>query len=196
MNWILASASPRRQELLKILIQDFQVIPSEIDEIISADWSIDEIALELAKLKALEVSSKQQNSLVIASDTVVRVEDQILAKPENEQHAREMLELLSGRYHVVQTAVCIAQNSEIIESCAPKTEVHFKELSSSEISTYIDSGEPFGKAGSYAIQGLGSIFIKKINGCFYNVVGLPIFNLNQILEKLNYERNRKSNALG
>lgn len=195
-HWILASGSPRRQELLQTLMHDFAIIPADIDENVEPKWAPQNVAENLAVQKSLAVSQDYPDSLVIGSDTVVRLENEIFGKPQSDDQVRSMLKSLSGQIHIVETGVCISLNSQIQHRFTESTQVFFKELSNSDITEYIESQEPFGKAGAYAIQGLGATFIEKINGCFYNVVGLPIFKLNKILELHNYERNRKSNALG
>jgi septum formation protein len=195
-KWILASASPRRKELLRTLIQNFEVVPADMDEIIDPHWDPQKVAINLAIQKSLAVSQQYTDAIIIGADTVVRIDHHIYGKPQDEAEAYQMLKSLSGRVHNVETGVGISLNSEIRYQFTETTQVFFKALSEDDITHYIASQEPFGKAGSYAIQGLGATFIEKINGCFYNVVGLPIFKLNKTLEFHKYERNRKSNALG
>ena len=170
---ILASASPRRQELLKNAGIEFVVRPADIAEVPLANESPVEFAERMAKEKARAVLSSSPESIVLAADTVVAVGDQILGKPENEQDAARMLHLLSGRTHSVTTAVCVAgANFEDVRS--EKTEVEFSAMTGDEIREYVQTGEPMDKAGAYAIQGRASRWITKVDGDYYNVVGLPV----------------------
>ncbi len=185
---ILASASPRRKELLKRIFSDFLIVPSDIDETIKSDLSPREIPQFLAEKKAEHLTSQHSDALVIAADTVVLYQDQILGKPKNEEDAHRMLRLLSGNTHSVITGCCMSLgNDKIVFS--EESKVTFFDLSDDEILSYIDTKEPFGKAGSYAIQGLGGVFVKRIEGDYYNIVGLPIGSLYQNL-KLLVERKR------
>lgn len=175
---------------------DFEVIPSHVEEIIDSNWETSEVAQELAHQKAQDVFKQHPDSQVIGSDTVVRLGATIFGKPQDEEEARTMLKQLSGHIHLVETGVCILRPQGKPQLFTEQTRVFMKNLSPEEIEDYIQTKEPFGKAGSYAIQGHGALFIQKIEGCYNNVVGLPIFRLNQYLEQDSYERNRKSNALG
>jgi len=172
---VLASASPRRQELLRNAGIKFVVRPSDIPEIpVPGEGPRDfgeRMAREKARAtRALVVSS---DIVILAADTVVAVGDEILGKPENQSDAGRMLRLLSNRTHQVITAVCLAgKNFEDVRSEA--TSVHFTEMSDAEIADYVASGEPMDKAGAYAIQGRASRWISKIQGDYYNVVGLPV----------------------
>lgn len=181
LNIILASGSPRRKELLKMLYADFSVIPADIDETIPMKTDVLQVAEYLAVKKAKAIKSK--GALVIACDTVVICDGIILGKPENSHHAFEMLKSLSGKKHSVVTGVCLSLNNKTC-SFSEKTEVEFYPLSDSEISSYIMTGEPMDKAGAYGIQGLGGLFVKGINGDFYNVVGLPVARLKREIKIL------------
>ena len=194
--WILASASPRRQELLSSLMKSFEVIASHCDEIIDPSWPVQTVAENIACQKALHISNLHPRAFVLGADTIVRLDNTILGKPKDYNHAQDMLELLSDKNHIVETGVCISQGNQIIHQFTEQTEVFFKSLSLIEIQNYIDTKEPFGKAGSYAIQGQGAFLVRKINGCFNNVVGLPIFTLKEILRTEDYERNKQSQSLG
>ncbi|WP_010477009.1 Maf-like protein [Thermococcus zilligii] len=168
---VLASASPRRREILARFIKEFAVIPSNADEKCSLT-DPEEVALELARRKAREVHSRAGGT-VIGADTVVSVEGRILGKPKNENEAYEMLKLLSGRVHRVTTGYCIIHGGR--EHCgAVVTEVKFRELDDGIIKAYIATGEPMDKAGAYGIQGLGGLFVEWIKGDYYNVVGFPM----------------------
>ncbi len=176
---ILASASPRRKELLKVAGYDYEIVVSSADEI--GEGSADEVVTENARLKASEVFSRVGN-VVVGADTVVCIDNKILGKPENAENARAMLKSLSGRAHEVLTGFAIiSEMGEDVGFC--RTKVHFKALTDSEIDVYIATGEPFDKAGSYAIQEFGSLFVESIEGDYFNVIGLPIASLYPILTK-------------
>lgn len=171
MPLILASASPRRREVLSRFIEEFYVIPSEIDERCSRR-DPGEYALELARRKARDVYDRTGGT-VIGADTVVSVEGRILGKPESEEDAFRMLRLLSGRVHRVTTGYCIIHRGE--EHCGTVvTEVKFRELDDDLIREYVKTGEPMDKAGAYGIQGRGGLFVEWIKGDYYNVVGFPL----------------------
>lgn len=179
---ILASQSPRRQELLKGLNVNFTTINKDVDESYPFDMSIEKVAVFLAKKKAVAYADViDENTIIITADTVVIVGDKILEKPGNEQEAADMLSQLSGREHKVITGVCVksADNTEVF---SVSTAVHFKELSIKEIFYYVSNFKPFDKAGSYGIQEwIGYIGINKIEGSYFNVMGLPVFELNDVL---------------
>jgi septum formation protein len=181
MNVILASASPRRHQLLKMIGLEHQVIPANVDENVESDMNAVQTAEHLAQIKGHHVASSHPGNLIISADTIVVTDQGILGKPVDEQHAFEMLRYLSGRTHTVITGVALAvskngtlQNEIFHES----TLVTFDHLSDNEILAYIKTGSPFDKAGSYGIQDdLGSLFVKRIEGDYYNVVGLPVQHL-------------------
>lgn len=179
---ILASKSPRRQELLADLGIDFKVITYEVEEIYPKDLETEKIASYLAKLKVEPFRDKiSKNTLVITSDTIVCVENRVLGKPINEQEAKEMLQLLSGKVHQVSTGVYIYSASKEL-SFTVSTNVWFKELSIEEINFYIEKYQPFDKAGAYGIQEwIGFIAIEKIEGSYFNVMGLPVHQLYEAL---------------
>ena len=182
MALILASKSPRRQELLKFITEDFTVQVSNVDESVSGTLTAEETVLQLATIKGEAVYSQHPSDTVISADTIVVLDGRILGKPHSEEEAVEMLSALSGRTHTVFTGVYITDGNKSI-SFAEKTQVMFNELSSEDIDKYIKSGEPFDKAGAYGIQGKGSVMIEKINGDYYNVMGLPVSRLNKILKE-------------
>ncbi len=180
---VLASASPRRKQLLKQMNLVFEVKPSYTGEILDEKLKPEEIVIELAKQKALDIASKEKESIVIGSDTIVFL-NEILGKPRDESDAFEMLNKLSGKIHYVYTGIAVfdtATNKLITDY--EKTAVKMKRLSEDEIKRYILTGEPMDKAGAYGIQGLASIFIEKIEGCYFNVVGLPVSKLYSILKQ-------------
>lgn len=169
---ILASASPRRQELLKYIVPEFEVIPADIDETLPADIVPFKAAEYLAVQKAEFISKQYPEAVVIGSDTVVIIDSIILGKPADKADAERMLKLLSGRAHKVITGVCIACG-EKIDSFSCETKVKFYPLTDEEIRDYIATGEPMDKAGAYGIQGYGSVLSEGIEGDFFNVMGLP-----------------------
>ena len=182
MNLILASASPRRQELLKLFGVPFRVRVADIDE--SMDLSrpaVDEVA-RVSRLKALAVP-REGDDVVIAADTIVVCEGRVLGKPRDEADAIATLKLLSGRDHQVMTG-CTVLCGDRYESFTEVTDLHFRELSEREIARYVASGEPMDKAGSYGIQGGAALFCTHMVGDYYNVMGLPVCALGQRLKKL------------
>ena len=180
---ILASASPRRKELLSVITEDFLVLPSDAEEIIPGDISADETAEYLAKIKAQAVAADHPQDVVIGADTCVVVGNEILGKPVDFNDAKRMLNLLSGKTHKVITGCAIINDGKTI-SFSSQTEVEFYPLSETQIEEYINSLEPYDKAGSYAIQGKASLFVKGIKGDYFNVVGLPVAELNLKLKEM------------
>lgn len=180
MKIILASASPRRQELLRYITPEFEVIPADVDETIPDGVSADECAEFLAVKKAMSVAENHPDSIVIGSDTVVIIDDEILGKPADETDAERMLKKLSGRLHKVITGVCLACGRKTL-SFSQETSVKFYPLTDAEIRDYIATGDPMDKAGAYGIQGEGCVLIEKIDGDFFTVMGLPAARLKRIL---------------
>ena len=172
---ILASKSPRRKNLLEQIGLTFKVIPSEVDESFDIDLLPSEFVRHYAKKKATNIAKKNPNSYVIGADTIVAYNDQILGKPRDKDESYRMLSTLSGKTHKVYTGVSIQhKNLKINEKFYEVTDVSFNTLSDNDIYYYIDTYKPFDKAGSYGIQDWFSVHVNKINGCFYNVMGLPI----------------------
>jgi len=173
---ILASASPRRRELLRLAGFDFEARPGGIEEKRRGGESGEEFALRAAREKALQVAaSAPSESLVLGADTVVIVNGEVLGKPAGPDDAARMLRLLSGVTHRVITGVCLVRAPDRIEVLTPSvTLVTFRRLDEQEIREYVSSGEPLDKAGAYGIQGLASKFVTRIEGCYFNVVGLPV----------------------
>jgi septum formation protein len=184
-NLILASSSPRRKELLENLQLTFTISSSEVDESFDPSLSPEDIVMELAERKAQAVFIENPESFVLGSDTLVVVDNQILGKPVNEEDAISMLKMLSGKQHEVYTGVSIL-SAKSSSRFYEKTEVWFWELTDEEINFYVQSGEPFDKAGSYGIQQLGSMLVKKINGDYFAVVGLPVARTYRELKLLGY----------
>jgi len=185
MGIVLASASPRRRELLSMLnVKDYRVIPAVGEEHIEKGKTPIEIVCSLSKEKAEEVSKNcSPSDIIIAADTIVVLDGEVLGKPCDESEAFRMLTLLSGREHEVFTGVTIIQGGSVFSEFE-KTLVRFREISKREIDAYIQTGEPMDKAGSYGAQGIGSLFIEGIEGDFFNVMGLPLCRLSRMLEKL------------
>ncbi|MBR2714653.1 MAG: septum formation inhibitor Maf [Ruminococcus sp.] len=178
---ILASASPRRRELLKEIVSEFDIVVSNADETILHDMAVEEIPRFLATLKACDVAQNHKDEVVIGSDTVVVVDSQVLGKPKDENDAFSMLKMLSGRKHQVMTG-CAIVCGEKKHSFTEITEVEFFELSDDEIRDYIKTKDPMDKAGAYGIQSKGKTLVKGIFGDYYNVVGLPIGRLRRELD--------------
>ncbi|MGQ9648376.1 MAG: Maf family protein [Thermodesulfobacteriota bacterium] len=182
---ILASKSPRRYELLKQVGLDFEVIPSRIEEDTIKGESPRSHVLRLAEAKALDVGNQHPDRWVIAADTVVYVDHSILGKPKSREEARKMLRRLCGREHQVVTGFSVLHIEKgKRDREAVRTAVKVKKLAWPEIEWYIRTGEPYDKAGGYAIQGVGSFMIESIKGSYTNVVGLPICELIQVLRRL------------
>lgn len=185
---ILASQSPRRKDLLASLGVDFQPIASNTEENLNTKDPV-ELVTELSRQKALNVAYQlDYDSIVIGADTIVYVDGNILGKPENEIDAFNKLKLLQGRSHQVYTGICIVKvpSYKIISDYA-MTRVWIKSMKDQEIRNYIKTGEVMDKAGAYAIQGKGSLIVEKIEGCYYNVVGLPLNKLNEMLKQLDVD---------
>ena len=181
MNLILASASPRRQELLKVFGLPFTVRVADIDE--TMDESLppyDEVG-RVSRAKALAIP-RSGDDVVIAADTIVVCEGKVLGKPRDEDQAKAMLRLLSGRDHQVMTG-CTVLCGDRCETFTEVTDLHFRELSENEIARYVASGEPMDKAGSYGIQGGAALFCTHMVGDYYNVMGLPLCRLGLVLRQ-------------
>lgn len=183
---ILASASPRRSEILKNIGLDFEVLVSDADESsISTECPSELYVQELALLKAAAAAKKAgftKDAVVISADTVVVLDGEILGKPEDKDDAKRMLQMLSGREHDVITGICVLRLKDAFSVCdSVVTRVKFKALSSELIDLYIDTKEPLDKAGAYGIQGKGALLCEKIDGDYFNVVGLPVSKLCDIL---------------
>ena len=179
---ILASSSPRRRELLEQLGLVFDIYSPDIDESVQAGESVADYVERLACAKAEAVQLQYPDAIVIAADTSLGVDQEILGKPESKQHAFEMWEKISGRKHDVYTAVCVRTNTQI-SSIVVRTEVEFQHLSPTDMEAYWATSEHLGKAGAYAMQERGSAFVKKINGAPSTVVGLPIWKFLQEIKR-------------
>ncbi len=181
---ILASASPRRKELLKLIFEEFEIIPADIEETVRRSIELEQYPEYLALKKSRHIAEKRPaDDVVIGCDTGVFIDDMMLGKPEDESQAAEMLKLLSGRTHKVITGCSVFYKGQNI-SFSETTEVEFYRLTDTDINEYIATGEPMDKAGAYGIQGKGALLVKRINGDYYNVVGMPVGTLKQKLKML------------
>jgi septum formation protein len=182
MKVILASGSPRRKELLGRIFSEFEICPSSADETVPENTPSDKYAEYLAVKKTSDIAGKNTDSLVIGCDTVVISDGSILGKPSDKKSAYHMVKTLSGRKHSVITGICLCLNGKSMSfSC--ETIVEFYNLSEDEIKKYISTDEPYDKAGAYGIQGAGGLFVKRIEGDFYNVVGLPVAELSRKIKE-------------
>jgi septum formation protein len=176
LNWILASASPRRSEILKQLGMRFRVEPSGmLEPPRNHRETPSEYAVRIAGLKAAEIARKHQSGLVIGVDTIVILGNRILGKPQSRSEARSMLESLSGRWHEVLSGICLIRCGENrVRSDFGRSRVHFRRLSAEQIEWYLKTGEYRDKAGAYGVQGYAALLIDRIEGCYFNIVGFPI----------------------
>ena len=182
MHLILASQSPRRRELLGLFRRPFVIRVADIDETMDENLPpFDEVA-RVSRAKAQAIP-REEDDIVVAADTIVVCAGRTLGKPRSEAEAREMLRLLSGRDHQVMTGMTVLRGEKAV-SCTEVTDIHFRELSDKEIESYIATGEPMDKAGSYGIQGGAALFAQRMVGDYYNVMGLPVCRLYEILSQL------------
>ncbi len=194
---ILASQSPRRRYLLKQAGLTFAVIPSTFDEDSVLLANPADYVKTLAEAKADAVARQYPDSWVIGADTIVTIGHAILGKPGDPREARQMLERLSGQTHFVYTGYAVICNNKHTRiSDAIKTDVQFKDLTKDEIDWYIQTGEPFDKAGAYAIQGMGTFLVRRIHGSYTNVVGLPVCEVIETLIKMGVVRMNAENPKG
>ena len=184
---ILASASPRRAELLKQIGVEFELVPSQIEERPHPDEAPGDYITRIARAKVVAVARERDSGLVIGADTVVVLDGRLIGKPQNQADAHRLLRLLSGRWHAVLTGVAlydVETRHEVADY--EKTLVKFAQLNDTEIDWYVNTGEPMDKAGAYGIQGLGGLFVDEIAGNYYNVVGLPIPLVYRLARRLGY----------
>jgi septum formation protein len=185
MRVVLASQSPRRKTLLELIGLQFTCSPADVDENLD-DMPDDPVqaCMRLAVSKARAVAGMEPEALIIAADTIVVADGRVLGKPVDQADAFAMLSLLGGREHQVITAVCVLNTATgCIQTRSEITRVRFRSIQEDEIRAYIAGGEPMDKAGAYGAQGLGAVFIEHIEGCFYNVVGLPLHTLYLMLQE-------------
>jgi septum formation protein len=180
---VLASGSPRRREILSSLGLDFSVFTTEVDETPIAGETPPDLAIRLARLKARSASSVTAG-VCIGADTVVDVDGAAFGKPQDRARALFMLRTLSGREHLVHTGIALARDGVNLQSGLETTKVFFGDLSDDEMRDFIESGEGDDKAGAYAIQGRGALLVERIEGCYFNVVGLPVFRLCAMIKLL------------
>lgn len=185
MNVILASQSPRRKELLSLLQIPFTVRAADIDESMASQADPAAEVARVSRLKA-EAIPASPDQIVIAADTIVVCDGQLLGKPRDEDDAFRMLHMLSGRAHQVMTGLTV-RRGDTVRSYTEITDVYFRPLSEEEIRAYIRTKDPMDKAGSYGIQSGGAVFVEKLSGDYYNVVGLPVCRLYQILKEFTEE---------
>ncbi len=182
MELILASQSPRRKELLGLFHIPFVVRVADIDESMNPSLPVETEVARVSKRKA-EAIAREKDDVVVAADTVVVCQGQVLGKPKDEKDAYRMLRLLSGRDHQVMTGMCVLRGDKAIVH-TEVTDIHFRQLTDKQIYDYIRTNEPMDKAGSYGIQGGAARFVEGIRGDYFNVVGLPVCKLGQILEEI------------
>ena len=187
MSIVLASGSPRRFELLKMIgIEDFTVIPAAIEEEMPPGLSPEQTVCGIALQKAANVSlACGAGDIIIAADTLVYLDGRPMAKPTGKEDAADKLRALSGRRHTVYTGVALRRGNDSVTE-AEKTEVYFRKIRDSEILAYIDTGEPMDKAGAYGAQGRGAVFIERLEGDFFNVMGLPLCRLSVMLKDFGF----------
>jgi septum formation protein len=184
---VLASQSPRRKKLLGILGIPFEVIPANIAEVPGPGESPEQFVVRAAREKGIEVAARVSNSVVLSADTVVTIDGLILGKPEDEAHAIRMLQQLSGRQHVVYTAVCVIdQIHGVTHEALEKTNVWFDGMTEAEIIDYVRREDVLDKAGAYAIQGYAGVYISKIEGNYGNVMGLPLPLVHDFLSRTKF----------
>ena len=184
MKIILASASPRRSELLKQIGLEFTQETSSFCECVENNGCFSDLVIANAKGKAIKVKA-DENEFVVAADTIVVLDKTVLGKPQNAAQAKEMLALLSGKTHEVYTGVCVRHSGKLWFGFE-RTKVTMRDLPAQEIDDYVATKEPLDKAGAYGIQGKGALLVKKIDGCYFNVVGLPLVCLRGLLEKAGF----------
>ena len=183
MNFVLASQSPRRIEILKQLGYDFEVVPSSVEEVFPELSEYREIPADLAAQKALDVSKVRSDDFVLGFDTVVFLNQVPLGKPRDNEEAGAFLKSFSGTRHEVISGVALYKGGELIERAFEVTQVDFRDVTEDEIFQYLNTGEHEDKAGAYGIQGKGATFVKSLEGCYYNVVGLPVFLTESIIKR-------------
>ena len=180
MGIILASASPRRKELLGFIVNEYEVVPSKVEEIVPKGMSTLKQPEYLSKIKALDIAKQYPNDIVIGADTSVILGKKILGKPKDRADAERMLLNLSGKVHKVVTGCTVVKNG-VAKSFSVVSRVKFQKLTKVEIDTYLDTDEPYDKAGSYAVQGRAGAFVEWIKGDYFNIVGLPIAQLKKYI---------------
>lgn len=186
---VLASASPRRKKLLTQIGLNFTAESSNVEENnINNDLDFGSLVTELAYKKARDVAKNHTEGIIIGADTIVVINESILGKPSSGHEAKLMITKLSGRWHSVFTGLAVIDlDSNVVLTDFVESKVKFRKLSKSEIDNYVKTGEPLDKAGAYGIQEKGALLVEKINGCYYNIVGLPVSKLKEMLSKVGVE---------
>lgn len=184
---ILASESPRRRELMSSLGLNYMTASARIEEYLDASLSVEEAVMQVAEAKATAVQQQYPNDIILGADTIVVVDDEIMGKPKNDEDAKRMLEKLSGREHRVLTGVAILRKEEK-ELFVEETKVYFYDFDESILAWYLGTKESKDKAGAYGIQGKGSVLVRRIEGDYYNVVGLPLAETYRRLRKYIYQK--------
>lgn len=193
LKLILASASPRRTDLLKQIGLEYKIIPANIDENSEGFFEAGKYAMEMSAKKAVSVakriqSTSTQDTFVLGADTVVSIDGHLLGKPVDADDCHRMLKLLENKWHEVITGLSLVRAVDLeINTDCEITRVKMPAFSQEFIERYIASKEPFDKAGGYAIQGIGSLMVERIDGCYFNVMGLPLYRLSKMLEREGYE---------
>lgn len=180
---VLASSSPRRKELLQQLGLDFEIYSPDIDESVHENELVHHYVERLAREKAQTVLKLFPEAIVIAADTSLGLDGQIIGKPESKNHAFEIWKQLSGRWHDVFSGLCVATQQQMLSQVV-QTQVEFQHLTTQDMEDYWTTGEPVGKAGGYAIQGIASQYIPQIQGSYSNVVGLPLYEFSQLFKRV------------
>lgn len=184
MKVILASASPRRQQLLELIGLDFETVVSDVEEDNTKNMLPEKLAVAHAVDKAIDVSKRvAADTIVIGADTIVVVDGKVFGKPKDRKEAIQMLTVLAGRAHIVISGVAVVQGEKVVSGFSATT-VKIRSLSQIQIERYVDTGEPMDKAGAYAIQGRGALLVESISGCYNNVVGLPLNELSKLLHQI------------
>lgn len=182
---VLASSSPRRKELLDQINLTYIIDPSKYEEDNSMDVQPEELVKIFSQMKAREVAQRHENAVIIGADTIVVLGDKVLGKPKHTQDAKHMLQSLSNNYHDVLTGITLIDTTEEKEiSSVVKTRIAFRELSSEEINYYVETHNPIDKAGAYGIQEFSALFAERIEGDYFNIVGLPLYKLSLNLKQL------------
>ncbi|HIH23455.1 TPA: septum formation inhibitor Maf [Candidatus Woesearchaeota archaeon] len=181
---ILASTSPRRKMLLEQIGLEFEIIPGDYEEDMTLPLPPHKLVMTLAKGKAMSVARKQKSGIIVAVDTVVALGEKVLGKPKNAADAKRMLKSLSGKTNVVYSGMCVidAKTGKTLQDYE-ETMIVFRRLTTAEIDAYVATGEPLDKAGAYAMQGIAALFIERVEGCYSNVIGLPLPKLAKMLAK-------------
>lgn len=188
MSIVLASGSPRRKELLEMLdVKELRIIPAKGEEIPPEGAAPDELVMALASAKGREVAQRcEAGDVIIAADTIVWFDGKVFGKPHSREEAIGMLSALSGRAHEVYTGVSVIRDGRELKRC-DTSRVFFREIAAAEMERYVDTGEPMDKAGAYGAQGRGAVFVRRIEGDFFNVMGLPLCMLCEMLKELGVE---------